>query len=195
MPKTTSILHKPIIDHILKLDRDIKWLLPVTYEQNELMALTGKKKELDAYDGAPTHIETDMNEFMDNLTEAQRGFSNTGAQTDANKYDRMMTAIDTLCAPAANRLDPVPDDVPIYLPGVEAKTATELMVSNDDKYQMDSSIMKKGLLHKSGKNTYTIRRYTGSSSRLFLDEATRKRAYQRKPIGSAPPSIRTSSYC
>jgi hypothetical protein len=184
MPRKTSILHKPIIDHIVKLDRDIKWLLPVTYERNELMKYTFKETS-DTYDGAPTHLETDMAEFTDNLINAQKEFAST-ANAEVNKYDRMMSEIDTLCAPMdTGRLDPRPEDIQIYLENVEAKTSTELLVSNDDKFQMDTSVPKKGVLHKTGKNTYTIRRYVTSSSRLVLDETTRKRAYQRQNIGKS----------
>jgi hypothetical protein len=184
MPRKTSILHKPIIDHIVNLDRDIKWLLPVVYERNELMKLTDKKAT-DTYDNAPTHVETVMSEFLFNLMNAQSEFADK-AQTETNKYDKMMTTIDTLCNPAATGpLDPPPEDIPIYLQNVDTKTTTEVLVSNDDKYQMDTSVPKKGLLHKSGKNTFTIRRYVTASSRLVLDETTRKRAYKRQSIGAS----------
>ena len=185
MPKTTSILHKPIIDHILNLDRDIKWILPVTYECNELLSFT-TERNVDVYDGAPTHIETEMSELVGNLSQAQQEFANT-SQSHANKYDQMMTKIDMLCAPAVNRIDPKPEDIEIYLPNLETKTGTELLVSNDDKYQMDSSILTQGaqIQHISGKNKFTIRRYTSASSRLVLDESSRRRAFHRKQIGSS----------
>lgn len=184
MPRKTSILHKPIIDHIVNLDRDIKWLLPVVYERNELMKFTFKQAS-DTYDGAPTHLETDMTDFTVGLLNAQKDFAST-AHTEANKYDRMMSAIDTLLAPMdTGRLDPRPEDIPIYLENKEAKTSTEMLISNDDKFQMDTSITKKGLMHKTGKNAYTIRRYVTASSRLVLDETTRKRAYQRHEIGKS----------
>ena len=184
MPKTTSILHKPIIDHIIKLDRDIKWILPVTYERNELMNVMEYDLS-DSYDGAPTHTETRMSNFVNNVVNAQYEFSNH-SQTEANKYDRMMTNIDVLCAPAGP-LDTIPEDVAIYLPNVETQRDTELLVSNDDKYQMDSSVDSGNGKHhhKSSKNKYTIRRYTGASSRLVLDETTRRRAFQRQSIGKS----------
>ena len=181
MPRTTSILHKPIIDHILNLDRNIKWIMPVTYERNELMAFTTEKHE-DAYDGAPTHIETEMSEFVGNLSQAQREFAST-SNSDANKYDQMMTKIDVLCAPAGP-LNPIPEDTSIYLQNLETKTDTELLVSNH-KYQMDTSTQSDGGIHVTGKNKFTNRRYVGASSRMVLDESTRRRAFQRHAIGSA----------
>ena len=185
MPRTTSILHKPIIDHILNLDRNIKWIMPVTYERNELMKFTTEKYE-DAYDGAPTHIETEMSEFVGNLSQAQRDFART-SNSDANKYDQMMTKIDVLCAPALNRIDPKPEDIDIYLSNLETKTDTELLVSNDNKYQMDTSIHAnmEGGAHETSKNAFTVRRYTTASSRMVLDESTRRRAFQRQQIGSS----------
>ena len=184
MPRKTSILHKPIIDHIVNLDRDIKWLLPVVYERNELMKFT-HKKATDTYDEAPTHIETDMEHFFTGLLNAQKEFASSNA-AEANKYDRMISEIDTLCAPMEpGPLDPSPEDIAIYLQNTEAKTSTEMLISNDDKFQMDTSIPKKGLLHKTSKNIYTIRRYVTASSRLVLDETTRKRTYQRRNIGKS----------
>ena len=184
MPKTTSILHKPIIDHILNLDRNIKWIMPVIYERNELISFTTEKKE-DSYDGAPTHIETEMSEFVGNLSQAQKEFAKT-SNSDANKYDQMMTKINVLCAPAVNKIDPKPEDIDIYLHNLETKTDTELLVSNDNKYQMDTSIHADGgAAHVTGKNKFTVRRYTTASSRLVLDESTRRRAFQRKQIGSS----------
>lgn len=183
MPKTTSILHKPIIDHIIRLDRDIKWILPVTYERNELMNVTNKDAS-DKYDGAITHTETQMTEFANNVINAQREFA-SNSQSEANKYDRMMTDIDVLCSPA-NPLDTIPEDVPIYLPNLETRRDTELLVSNDDQYRMDTSIASRtGRQHETGKHKYTIKRYTCASSRLVLDETTRRRAFQRQSIGKA----------
>ena len=180
--KTTDHLHKPIIDHILNLDRDTKWILPVTYERNELMSFT-TEKTADSYNGAPTHIETEMSEFVQGIMGSQQGFANT-AQSDANKYDRMMTEIDTLCAPAGP-LDPIPEDADIYLPNLETKVAAEFVVSNDDNFRMDSSIQSDGSIHVTGKHKFTIRRYTSASSRQVLDETTRRRAFQRRTIGAA----------
>lgn len=182
MPKTTSILHKPVIEHIMNMDRDIKWILPVTYERNELMSFTTQKIE-DSYDGASTHIETEMSEFIGNLSQAQKEFANI-SQSEANKYDQMMTKVDVLCAPAGP-LNPFPEDIEIYLRNQETKTDTELLVSNDNNYQMDSSISAQGTQHKTSKHKFTNRRYTCASSRLVLDETTRRRAFQRHAIGSA----------
>jgi hypothetical protein len=183
MPKVTSILHKPIIDHIINLDRDIKWIMPVTYEQNELMAHSTKKTQ-DSYDGATSHIETNMSDFIERLMNTQKEYMNT-EHSDSNKYDDMMTSMDTIFAPFANRLEPEPEDIPIYLRGVETKISTEVLVSNDDKYQMDSSIMAEGAQHKTGKHAYTVRRYTVAYSRQVLDENTRKRVYNQTAIGDA----------
>jgi len=181
MPKVTSILHKPIIDHIVNLDRDIKWLLPVTYERNELVSFTTKKSH-DIYDGAPTHIETDISEMVANAVNAQKQYMTT--QTDLNKYDTMVKTIDTVFAPSSGIIENEPD-VAIYLRGLETKTSTELLVSNDDKYQMDTSIQYSGTSHHTRKNQYTTRRYTVASSRQVLDENTRKRVYNQLPIGAA----------
>ena len=181
MPKTTSILHKPIIDHIVKLDRDIKWVLPVTYESNELMSHS-KRNTKDDYNGAPTHVETSMAEFMNNVEDAQRIFSNAGQQTDTNKYDKMTEEIDTLCAPAAT--NNTPENVPIYLKNVETKCTTEMLVSNDNDFHMDTSVSITGSeFHTTGTSRFVTRRYTGASSRLVLDENTRRRIYIRKDIG------------
>jgi hypothetical protein len=182
MPKTTDYLQKPIIDRIMNLDGDIKWVLPVTYERNELMSFT-TEKTADSYNKAPTHIETSMSDFVQGVMNSQRGFSNA-AQSDANKYDRMMTEIDVLCAPSGP-LDPIPEDVDIYLPNKETKCASEFVVSNDDKFRMDSSIRSYGTAHSTGKNEFTIRRYVTASSRQVLDETTRRRAFQRRQIGSS----------
>ena len=182
MPRATSILHKPIIDHIVNLDRDIKWIMPVTYERNELISHTTARKS-DHYEEAPTHTETEMSDFVENLINAQREFSTT--TTEANKYDAMMATIDTLCAPAAGKLDPAPEDIEIYMKDLETKTATELIVSNDYKYQMDSSVSAGDSTHATGKNILTVRRYVGASSRQVLDETTKRRTFYRKPIGSA----------
>ena len=182
MPKTTSILHKPIIDHIVNLDRDIKWILPVTYERNELMSFTTKKTE-DAYDGAPTHVETEMSDFVRGVMKSQKEFAST-SNADANKYDQMMTKIDVLCAPAGP-LNPIPEDIPIYIQNRETNVATELLVNNDYRFQMDTSIQSDGSTHVTGKNKFTVRRYAGASSRMVLDETTRRRAFQRRAIGSA----------
>jgi hypothetical protein len=185
MPRTTSILHKPIIDHIVNLDRNIKWIVPVTYERNELMYHYNKKNS-DSYDGAPTHLETRMAGFVDSVIDAQKHFAST-EYSDANKYDQMLEKIDTLCAPSDGKLVPLPDDTAIYIRGIETKADTELIVSNDSQFQMDTSIpdSSRGNFHITGKNKFTVRRYSGPSSRLVLDETTRKRAYIRQPVGKA----------
>jgi len=183
MPRTTSILHKPIIDHIVNLDRNIKWIVPVVYEHNELMEVT-MKRQSDSYDGALTHIETSMTKFANDLVAAQRE-SATTAHSDANKYDQMLEKIDTLCAPADGNLDPEPEDIAIYIHGRETKADTEVIVSNDYDYQMDTSISGGGQVHVTGKNKFTVRRYAGASSRLVLDERTRRRTFLRQPVGKA----------
>ena len=184
MPKTTSILHKPIIDHIVKLDRDIKWLLPVTYESNELMTHKTNTRK-DDYNGAPTHVETLFNIFVNDAEDAQRLFSNAGQQTDANKYDKMTEKIDTLLAPATYPLENPPENVPIYLKNVETECTTELLVSNDNDFHMDTSVSIYGSseFHTTGTSRFVTRRYTGASSRLVLDENTKRRVYMRKNIG------------
>lgn len=88
MPKTTDYLKKPIIDHIMNMDRDIKWILPVIYERNELISFTSKRSK-DLYKG------TDMWDFVHDLINSQHGFKNA-EQTDANKYDKMTIEIDTV---------------------------------------------------------------------------------------------------
>jgi len=189
IPKVTNILHKPIIEHIVKLDRNIPWLLPVTYESNELMVYSTEKGQ-DDYDGALTHTETSMSEFVNNTVNAQRAFSNGGQQSETNKYDKMMKDVDTLLTPATCPLNPMPetDNVPIYLKNVKTKCDTELMVDNNGQMQMDTSVINKNksiTFHEIGKSKFVTRRYTGASSRLVLDENIRKRVYVRQPIGKS----------
>ena len=182
MPKVTSILHKPIIDHIVNLDRDIKWLLPVTYECNELVSFTTKRSQ-DVYDGATTHIETDISDIVKTAVNAEKQFMQT-TNSDLNKYDTMMKTMDTVFSPFSGVVEE-DADVAIYLRGLETKTDTELLVSNDDKYQMDVSVQSSGTSHYTKKNQYTVRRYTVASSRQVLDENIRKRVYNQTPIGPA----------
>jgi hypothetical protein len=59
------------------------------------------------------------------------------------------------------------------------------MVSNDYNYMMDVSVSADGPQHQTGKHPFTIRRYSESSSRLVLDETTRRRAFQRRAIGTS----------
>ena len=171
MPKVTNALHKPIIDHVMNIDRDIKWLLPVTQERNELMSVTTEKYE-DSYNEAPTHIETDMPIFVNGLQSAQH---------NDNKYDAMMNNVDTYLTPITV-LEKTPE---VYIHDVDAKLPTEFIVSNDEDYHMDTSISASGPEHKSGKYRFVTRRYINGSSRLVLDETTRRRAFQRRQIGSS----------
>ena len=181
--KTTGILHKPLIDHIVKMDKDIKWLLPVVCERNELMAVTAERSA-DNYNGASTHLETEMSSFTDALKSAENAFSASG-QGDVNQYDQMLDKMDALCSPADSSTDSalIVDDV--FLGKRETRSSLECVVSNDSDFQMDVSVSNQGSSHETAKNRFTVRRYTTASSRMVLDETTRRKMYERKLVGKS----------
>lgn len=193
-PKTTSVLHKPLVDHVAQLDKNVRWLIPVVSERNELLSFANDK-EIDSYDGAPTHLETDMSTFVQALETAQKPFTRiekTGSTAtadqggEANKYDRMLETMNELCAPADNTSllsDNI--DVDVYIQNKEVTADLECVVSNDDDFQMDSSVMKHGTFHETGKYRFTTRRYTTASSRMVMDETTRRKTYERKLVGKS----------
>ena len=183
MPKRTDMLHKPLIDRIINLDRDLKWLLPVVYERNELMQWS-LLRYTDDYDGAPTHVETSMVELMAGIQAIDSEFKDA-QQAETNRYDRMVERMDSICSPAfgVGSTQDLPEDVAVYIANREVQTGAEFVVSNDSNFQMDTSIALHGQIHQSGKYKYTTRRYATSSSRMVLDETVRRRAFDRRAIG------------
>ena len=176
MPKTTNILHKPLIDHIVNLDKHVKWVLPVIQERNEMMLMGAvNKPNSDKYDAG--NLVTKMTAFANALENAQIEFSKSAAQGDANKYDKMMNAIEQLRTPA-----PESDANDVFLKNAELKTEMEFIVSNDADFNMESSVSADREFHKSGVHRFTARRYSVGSTRMKLDENTRRRVFTRAKI-------------
>lgn len=184
-PKQTDMLHKPLIRRILNLDSDLKWLLPVVYERNELMEWS-HLRGTDDYDDAITHVETSMHEFMAGLQAIESEFKDA-QQTETNRYDKMVERMDSICSPAfgVGTTQDLPEDVAVYIANRPVQTGMEFIVSNDSNFQMDTSIAKSGQFHQTGKHKYTTRRYATASSRLFLDETVRRREFERRMVGRA----------
>ena len=178
--KTTNILFKPLIDHIVNLDRDLKWIVPVISERNELIEFSTRNSS-DSYNGAPSHLETKMADFSSGLEQAQSTFSKTAAQSDRNKYDEMLKAIDLLQTPAP-RSNVVLEEDDIFVKNACVNEDIEFVVSNDAEFNMDTSVLSKGAFHESGSHKFTTRRYGVGSTRMTLDESTRRRVFLRTEI-------------
>jgi hypothetical protein len=180
MPKTTNILHKPLIDHIMNLDKRVQWILPVIRERNELMFVgTTNKPNSDKYDSRI--VIAKMKEYAQSLEIAQKEFSKSAALGDANKYDTSMKIIEQMQTPAPES-DFFRETDDIFLKNVEVKTDIECIVSNDADFNMDSSVSEDRIYHKNATHRFTTRRYSVGSTRMMLEENTRRRMFKRTKI-------------
>ena len=181
MPKRTDVMQKPLIDHIVALDKEIPWIVPVVHERNELISITDEKHE-DSYNGAASHIETEMSALIARLGPVNRYFrEKRPLGIEGNQYDAVARIVDaTITAAPANDLEP---ESAVFLKDREVKTDIECIVSNDSNYGMDSSVANHGSSHETSVHRLTTRRYTVASNRMILDENSRRRIYHRTPVG------------
>ena len=181
MPKRTDVMQKPLIDRIVALDKEIPWIVPVVHERNELISITDEKHE-DSYNGAASHIETEMSALIARLGPVNRYFrEKRPLGIEGNQYDAVARIVDaTIMAAPANDLEPAST---VFLKDREVKTDIECIVSNDSNYGMDSSVANHGSSHETSVHRLTTRRYTVASNRMILDENSRRRIYHRTPIG------------
>lgn len=181
MPKRTDVMNKPLIDRIVELDREVKWMLPVIYERNELISFTSEK-HVDDYNGANTHFEKEMSDLMSELNPINRYFRNKKPlETEGNQYDHIARLVDnTLSVAPRSDLPPTQD---AFLQNKDVRAGMEFVVSNDMEYSMDSSVENRGFSHKTGTHRLTTRRYSVASDRMILDENSRRRIYHRTHVG------------
>lgn len=183
-PKKTDNLEKPLINHILDLDRELKWLLPIVHERNELISYTGEKTA-DLYNGESSHFETEMSEILAELEPVNRYFnSKKSLEIEGNQYDHLSRLTDQVLNTAPPN-DLVPPLYDIFVKNRNVRTNLECIVSNDSKYRMDVSVASQGFAHETGVHQFTTRRYCVASSRMVLDENSRRRIYHRTPNGVA----------
>ena len=168
--KTTDVLYKPLIDRVMGLDKHIPWLLPVVREKTDIISFADNRGS-DSYEEDSTR----MVDYIQPLEEAQRAFSKSTTQSDHNKYDQLMTAFES-------QPNVVFEEGGVFLKNAQVKSAVECIVANDAEFQMDSSVLDYGIYHQSDKNKFTVRRVSVGSTRMALDENTRRRTYMRRQI-------------
>jgi hypothetical protein len=150
-PKLVGALKKPVVDKILNLEQNLRWLMPVVVNRRKLY--------LD--DSQVQYLDIDNRVLKDDLTDlqnAQSEFSAKDTLMEDNKYMRMMNKIHNQLIPYVS---PKTEEYPGLLQtNVRVNAALESIVANLENFS--SSIAIHGEI---AKRKFIIQRYNLGESR------------------------------
>jgi hypothetical protein len=164
MPLRTDVMNKPLINRIMALDREIKWLLPVVREDNELVSLSDE----DNYTSHENRVS--IPDLLAELAPVNRVFYNKQQiDVEGNIYDYLARLVDDVLK--THTSDPNATAI---------KTNLECVVSNDANFGSDVSVVVNGEIHEVQTRRFVNRRYSVASSRMIQND---RRVYSRIQIG------------
>ena len=144
-PKLVGKLKKPIVDKIMELDQNLKWLMPVVVRRRKLYLNDTNAQYLDI----DNRIQSDD---IRDLYNAQKEFGDRNTVSEDNKYVRMMNQIHGNLVPFVSpKLEEYPN---LLATNQRVNAALEGIVSNLENFA--SSIALKGQI---AKRKFILQRY------------------------------------
>lgn len=150
-PKLVGALKKPVVDKILNLEQNLRWLMPVVVNRRKLYLDDTQAQYLDIDNRV---LKDDLNDIHN----AQSEFTAKDTSVEDNKYGRMMNRIHNQLVPFTSpKLEEYPG---LLQTNVRVNAALESIVSNLQNFS--SSIAIKGEI---AKRKFIIQRYNLGETR------------------------------
>jgi len=167
--KVLGVAHKPLIEHLKKMNQQLRWLIPVVSQRR----ITYDTVDADTDTDYPDMVQEETETSIQELKRRQQEYYKKNSKDPQLEYSAMSNFIQEIFTPY---VDPLDKDK--YLETLEVETNIEAVVSNLEDFY--TTVVSNLNLEKS---QYVIQRYNlGISGLEDQTMKTGKTIYLRKPI-------------